>query len=125
MKLYPIRIATTQGVDFVAMNRDELIFKAHAHPVCRAECIAFSMTVHDFANLCEDLVANAIQTGQDKPRLIVMNEMPADGMLIEKITRKDFYGNTRPIDKSFLHKLISGTLNIYVDTAAGQTKVKL
>lgn len=124
MKLYPIKLKTNQGIDFVAMSRDELIFKAHAHPVCRAECISFGMTVHDFANSLEDQVANAIEGGQDKPRLIVMDDMPADMLLLEKVTRKDFYGNTRPIDKSFFSKLYSGTLSIYVDTDEGQKKVK-
>lgn len=122
MKLYPIRISTTQGVDFVAMNRDELIFKAHAHPVCRAECLAYSMTIHDFANAMEDLVASAIEGGQDKPRLIVLYDMPNDMLLLEKVTRKDFFGNTRQIDKSFFAKLYAGTLDIYVDTADGQKK---
>jgi hypothetical protein len=124
MKLYPIKLKTNQGVDFVALNRDELIFKAHAHPICRAECLAYSMTIHDFANTMEDLVANAIEGGQDKPRLIIMDDMPADMLLLEKVTRKDFYGNTRPIDKGFFAKLYSGTLSIYVDTEDGQKKVK-
>ena len=115
---------TNQGIDFVALTRDELIFKAHAHPVCRAECISYSMTVHDFANAMEDLVANAIQTGAAKPRLIIMNDMDAESLLLEKVTRKDFFGNTRPIDKAFFAKLYSGTLNIYVDTVDGQKKVK-
>jgi hypothetical protein len=122
MKLYPIRFTANQGADFVALNRDELIFKAHAHPICRAECIMCSMTVHDFASTMEDLVAHALENGIDKPRTIRVNDLPADAILIEKITRKDFYGNTRPIDKSFFHKLISGTLNIYVDTKEGQKK---
>lgn len=125
MKLYPIRIATTQGVDFIAMTRDELIFKAHAHTICRAQCIEMSATVHDFANVCEDLVAHAIEGGQAKPRLVSMSGMTEEMLLIEKITRKDFFGNTRPIDSSFLRKLTSGTLSIYVDTASGHTKVKL
>ena len=124
MKLYPIKLKTSQGVDFVALNRDELIFKAHAHPICRAECLAYSMTIHDFANTMEDIVAGAMESGQDKPRLIVMYDMPEDMLLLEKVTRKDFSGNTRQIDKSFFAKLYSGTLSIYVDTEDGQKKVK-